>query len=139
MTSPPPERHAAADDGPSPAHDGALLRLPVSGPTWAERIPPVPHGRDVTVSFTTAAAAAEHAEPLALLGYRHVGTVEVAGVLAADPPAAVVLVPAALATAHPAWWRALRREASQAYPLAFGPVRAALRGVLALHTETAAR
>lgn len=110
--------------------DGALVRLAVRGETWAERIPPVPVGADVTVSFTDPDAALVHAEALALLGYRVVGIVAHA---LARGSAADFLVGQAVLEAHPRWWRALADQADRAFSLALGPAVASLAPVLRAH------
>jgi hypothetical protein len=115
---------------PTPAPDGALVRLLVHAGPWAEGIPPVPAGADVTVSFTDLDASLVHGEALGLLGYRLVG---LGSADASAAPSADFLVPRALMDAHPTWWRALCEQADRAYDLAFGPVAARLAGVLRAH------
>jgi hypothetical protein len=112
--------------------DGALVRLAVSGDAWAEGIPPVPAGVDVTVTFTDAEAALVHGDALGLLGYRVVG---VAPHAAAAGPAADLLIPQAALEAHPRWWRALADQAERAYSLLLGPAAASLAEVLRAHRE----
>jgi hypothetical protein len=121
-------RHATIASEPL---DGALVRLPITGDRWAEDLPPVPHGFDVTMSFSTEDAAAVHGEAVGLLGYRVVGVhTEQVG----DAPCADVLVPQALIAQRPRWWRALTARADRSYGLAFGPVRLAVAEVLQVHT-----
>ncbi len=113
------------------ALDGALVVVAVDGARWAEGLPPVPGGRDVTVAFSSADASAEHAEAVVLLGYRVVG-VRDGG---AGPPAAEFLVPRAVVEEHPAWWRGLTDHAAQVFSLAFGPVRRSIAPALAVHID----
>ena len=109
--------------------DGALVRLPIEGEHWAERLPPAPRGAHVTVSFSSPDAAGVHAEALELIGYRVVGVRPAPG----EAPYADVLVTEALITSRPRWWRALTAQADRAFGLGFGPVTAALADVLRLH------
>lgn len=111
--------------------DGALVRLAVEGPRWAERLPRVPAGFDVSVSFSTPEAAARHGAALAARGYRRAGVCrdERGGAGAyAD-----VLVRQRLLDDHPGWWRALSRQADRTFSLALGPVQARLAEVLRVH------
>jgi hypothetical protein len=109
--------------------DGALVRLSIRGERWAEHLPPAPRGTTVTVSFSSQEAAAVHAEALTLIGYHVVGV----HAAPATQPHADVLVPAALITARPRWWRALTAQAQRAFSLEFGPVASALADELRLH------
>lgn len=109
--------------------EGALLRLPIDEERWAEHVPPVPVGFEVTVSFSTEMAEVEHGEALELLGYAVVGV---------NPrltpfPSASFLVNQRLIEAHPTYWRSLAALADAAYSLALGPPLALLTDVLALH------
>ena len=117
---------------------GALVRLPVVTGAWAESIPPVPDGHVVTVSFSTAAAAEEHAEAFALLGYRVVGT----GPLDTRPPrrpadsghpVAWLVVSGGLARRHHLWWEGVRDHADGVFVLSMGPVVARFADVLRAH------
>lgn len=113
--------------------DGALVRLIVRGETWAEGVPPVPDGSDITVTFTDGDAALVHGDALGLLGYRVLGVQahrRAAGTVCAD-----FLVPQAVLEVHTTWWRALTGLADRAFSLACGPVRASLAGVLRAHLE----
>jgi hypothetical protein len=109
--------------------DGALARLVVDSEHWAEELPPVPDGHDVTVAFSTEDLAAEHAEAIEMLGYHVVGVHDQGdGFRAAD-----FLVPEALIERHPAWWRALADKAASVYVLQLGPVRRLLASALGVH------
>lgn len=110
--------------------DGALVRLPLSGDRWAEDLPPVPDGFDVSASFSSADDADVHGEALARLGYRVVGVCRTRD---GGEPCADVLVPGALIAARPRFWRALRDRADRAFGLGFGPVAVLLADVLAAH------
>lgn len=118
----------------TPPPEGVLLRLLVADGSWAEALPPVPGRHDVTVSFSCAEAAAEHAEALGLLGYRVVGvkalSSDVTGIRLAD-----FLIPPELPHEHPTWWRALADQADRAFSLALGPVLAMLGDVLEQHLQ----
>lgn len=115
---------------PSPGPpDGALLRLAIAGGRWAEDLPPVPRGRVVTVTLSSATAADEHGEALALLGYRLAGV----SPRPSDATVAEVLVPQAVIEAHPRFWRSLADRAEQAFSLAHGPVLARLDAELRVH------
>jgi hypothetical protein len=115
--------------------DGVLLRVPVGVGAWAESLPPVPGRHDVTVSFSCADAAAEHADALELLGYRVVGVRALSGDLA-DAPMADFLIPPTLPEQHPAWWGAIAGQADRAFSLALGPALAVLGDVLDCHLQT---
>lgn len=112
--------------------DGALVRLQADEEAWAERIPPVPEGHVVTVSFLDAETALVHADALGLLGYRVVG---VRSHPRAEAAGADFLVRQSVLEAHPTWWRALLAQADRAYNLAIGPVAASLADVLDAHLE----
>jgi hypothetical protein len=113
------------------ADPGALLRLPIAGGRWAEDLPPVPRGVDVTVSFSSEEAAAEHGDALALLGYRVVGVHH--PLPGAPGPCAALRVPGALIATRPRWWCALKGRADRSYALAFGPVARVFGDLLRLH------
>lgn len=128
-----------ADGGPADG-EGALVRLPARAGAWVESVPPVPDGHVVTVSFSTHAAAEEHGDAFALLGYRGVPPP------ALGPPAppsdgsgdvAWLVVSSALARAHPLWWRSVRAHADAVFPLALGPVVARYGDVLHAHLSVA--
>lgn len=120
-----PARDGRARAGTTPAVEptSALVRLPVVTGAWAESIPPVPDGHVVTVSFSSAAAAEEHAEAFALLGYR---VVEVDGegdaVTGGAGPVAWLVVSGGLAQRHPLWWDGVRGHADAVFMLSLGPV-----------------
>ncbi len=117
--------------------EGALLRLPIDVPDapgavsrpdrFAESLPPVPTGFDVTVSFSSPEVADEHGDAITLLGY------SVVGVHASATPSAMLLVTQALLEAHPTYWRSLAALADAAYSLALGPALVLLDDVLRLH------
>lgn len=109
--------------------EGALVRLTIRDERWAEHLPPAPRGSRVTVSFSSADAAAAHGEALELIGYHLVGVHPEP----ATPPHADVLVPEALIASRPRWWRALTAQAERAFGLGFGPVALAFADVLRLH------
>jgi hypothetical protein len=112
-----------------PHHDdpGALVRLPVSDGPWAESLPPVPDGHRVTVSFSSPALAEEHGEAVGLLGY-----VVVPGPDEGEQ-VAWLLVPAALARAHPRWWTTIRSRSDAVYRMAMGPVLRRFAALLRAH------
>jgi hypothetical protein len=109
--------------------EGALLRLPIDEERWAEHLPPVPVGYEVTASFSTELAAVEHGEALELLGYSVVGV----NPRLSPVPSASLLVRQQLIEAHPTYWRSLAALSDAAYSLALGPPLALLTDVLALH------
>lgn len=115
--------------------DGVLARLVVTDGPWAEGIPPVPSGFDVTVSFNHDALADEHGEALQLLGYRVVPTPP--GTVTDPSPVADFLIGEALLEQHPTYWRAFATQATRAYNLAFGPAAALVADVVAAHTTIA--
>jgi hypothetical protein len=127
-------RHGGAAGllAPSRRRDGVLARLQVTAGPWAENIPPVPDGFDVTVSFGSEALVHEHGEALELLGYRVVGTPETVTPL---PPVADFLISEALLEQRPMYWRALASQAARAYNLAFGPAAALVADIVAAHTR----
>lgn len=110
--------------------DRALLRLPVTPGPWAEALPPVPDGHEVTVSFSAPGAHAEHGGTLALLGYRVVADTPRAGVGAGT---AWMVVTAEAAASHPRWWAGVRAVADAVYRLGLGPVRAWAGPILRAH------
>jgi hypothetical protein len=113
----------------SPPPDGMLLRLPVSPGPWAEGLPPVPEGADVTVAFSRRAAWAEHEEALRLLGYRVVGVHDGATL----DSAADFLIARPVLRTFPRWALALNERATRTYDLAMGPVAVLLADALAVH------
>lgn len=120
---------ARPDDMPRSVPDGALLRLPIDEPHWAEQLPPVPAGFEVTASFSSAATADEHGEALELLGYTLVG------VHVSPTRSAMLLVGQTLLETHPTYWRTLAALADAAYSLSLGPAVMLLHDVLRLHTS----
>jgi hypothetical protein len=104
----------------------------ISGEAWAEGIPPVPEGSDITVTFTDPDASLVHGDALALLGYRVLG---VQAHAAARGPVADFLVPQHALEQHTTWWRALADQSERAFSLALGPVLASLEEVLRAHLE----
>ena len=119
----------------SAASDRALVRLPVAPGPWAEALPPVPDGREVTVSFASAGLELEHTATLELLGYRMVGHTPRAG---APAGSAWMLVDAEVAAAHPRWWAGVRACADAVYRVALGPVRAWAEPITAAHDRALA-
>lgn len=125
-------RTAAAPDsrGPAgPTEPGILLRIPAPDDGWIDRLPPAPDGADITVSLTDPTAAIRHAARLAELGYLPVGSAALAG----DLRWADLLVPRAVLDEDPSWRLRLTVEGLRVYDAALGPVRLALRSVLAAH------
>jgi hypothetical protein len=114
--------------------DGALVRLSVDGDAWAEGVPPVPEGVEITVTFTDAEAALVHADALTQLGYRVMG-VQPHGL--AKAAAADFLVPQDVLESRSTWWRALAGQADRAFSLAAGPVLSSLGSILRLHSAVA--
>ncbi len=96
-------------------------------------LPPVPAGHVVTASVSTGSLACLLDE-LELRGYRRVG-VHAALLGASDIEVVDLLVPASLPHASPGWWSAAVSCAEHVFRLEFGPVRAALRELLAAHTQ----
>ncbi|HUH08089.1 MAG TPA: hypothetical protein VML96_09810 [Egibacteraceae bacterium] len=113
--------------------DGALVRLTVRGPAWAEGLPPVPEGQRVSVSFSSPDAAAEHSDALAMLGYRLVG-LRPAAAQDGDGTADFLVIQELL-DAYPAWWRALAEQADRIYSLQMGPVLSLLGAALGPHLD----
>jgi hypothetical protein len=120
----------------SAASDRALVRLPVVPGPWAEALPPVPNGREVTVSFSSPGARLEHAATLELLGYRVVGDTP-----RPDTPdgTAWMLVASEVAAGHPRWWAGVRACADAVYRTAMGPVRAWAEPITRAHDHAPAR
>ncbi|MGI8872978.1 MAG: hypothetical protein ACR2KP_01355 [Egibacteraceae bacterium] len=125
-------RAARNRGGPPPRPpDGVLLRVLVSAADAWAGFPTAPEDSDVSVSFSTPAAAND-AEALEALGYRAVGVV--AGDGSAEP-AADFLVSQAVIERHPHWWRSLAERSDRAFSLAMGPVQTAFAEVLRTHRE----
>ena len=108
-----------------------LVRLTVESGPWAEDIPPVPAGFDVTVSFGSETVADEHRDALELLGYTVVDVAVPADL--SIPGIADFLVLHDLMEQHPTYWRSLAVRADRAYHLALGPAAAAVAEVVAQH------
>lgn len=124
-----------AGRGPLSLPEGALLGVGVEA-SWTDDIPPVPAGRTVTVSVSSARVADRDGPALRALGYRVVG-------VGADPAAdrtgaALFLVRQDVAAAHPTWWRALADRAERVHNLAHGPVAAVFAAALRRHVEALA-
>lgn len=116
--------------------DGALFRLSVDVPRWAEAVPPVPGGHRVTVTFSDAEAEAEHGDALALLGYRVLGVAATPEGLPPDAGRyADVLVGEALLATHHRWAKAMAALATRIWRLEHGPVRLVLGATLAAHAQ----
>lgn len=113
---------------PARGLDGALLRVAV---TALEGFPRAPAGTDVSVSFTSAAAATA-GPALDGLGYRTVG---VSAREAEAEALADFVVAHAVIEQHPRWWEAVAGRAEHAHHLALGPVQEAFAEVLRAHRE----
>lgn len=125
-------RPARNRGGPPPRPpDGVLLRVLVPAADGWAGFPAVPEDSDVSVSFSTPAAARD-AEALESLGYRAVG---IAPGEAAAAPAADFLVTQAVIERHPHWWRSLAERSDRVFSLAMGPVQSAFAEVLRTHRE----
>lgn len=96
-------------------------------------LPRVPAGHVVTASVSTGSIVCLLDE-LELRGYRGAG-VHAALLGASDMEVVDLLVPAALPHASPHWWSAAVACAEHVFRLEFGPVRAALRELLAAHAQ----
>ena len=112
--------------------DAVLTRVVVPNGPWAEDVPPVPAGFDVTVSFGSQDLADEHSDALALLGYRVIRVPPASAVPL--PPVADFLVSLGLIEEHPTYWRSLAGRGARAYDLRMGPAAAAVADVVAAHT-----
>lgn len=99
-------------------------------------LPPVPAGHVVTASVSSGSLVGLLVE-LELRGYRGVG-VHPAVLEAPDVDVIDLLVPAILPREAPNWWSAALARAERVFRLEFGPVRAALRQLLAAHARGAA-
>jgi hypothetical protein len=111
-----------------------LLRIAITSPTWAEAVPPVPQGADITVAFSDPEVEAEHADAVAQLGYRPVGAVDVEPI---DLPAAEFLIPRSACDRWPVWRDELLHAGGQVWDLGFGPAAALLRHRLVVHRAAA--
>lgn len=110
-----------------------LLRIAITSPTWAEVVPPAPAGVDVTVAFSDPEVEAEHADAVAFLGYRTVGSIDIEPV---ELPSADFLIPRSACDRWPVWRDELLRSGGKVWDLAFGPAAALLRHSLAVHRPT---
>lgn len=102
--------------------DCLLIRLPITPGSWAEDIPPVPHGFQATLVFGDLKDAADHAEAMGVLGY----TVAGVGIDADDAsatPFADIMIERRLANAHPRWRDGLVLNGAKVYDLSMGPVQ----------------
>ncbi len=116
-----------------PEMDGALFRLPVDRPQWAEAVPPVPAGHRVTVTFSDADVEAEHGDALVLLGYRVLGVVPSAPANPQPGGYADLHVGEALLTSHRRWAGAVAALATRIWRLDHGPVRLVFASTIAVH------
>jgi hypothetical protein len=110
------------------------VEIAIQDGAWLDRLPPAPGGAEATpftLSFDDLELAARDRTAVTDLGYLVVGTGRVGHVT----DVAHLLVPHEAAERHPRWWRALLAGASRVYDMQFGPVRMALREVLAVHRE----
>lgn len=125
-----PHQTSGPDGGGAAAPQAvAVVRLPVDGTDWADNLPPVPAGHDVSVSFTETASWAHHGPVLDRLGYR---VVDRAGDGSVGEWVDMVVYDD-LPGAHPSWWRAVTTLADRVLPLAFGPAAMACADVLTAH------
>ena len=119
----------------APQVDGVLVRFVVPDGPWAEDLPPVPDGFEVTVTFGSENVAHEHAEALTLLGYT---VVELPPNLQlAISHVADFLVSAELMERHPTYWRSVAGRAARAYHLALGPAAALVADIVDVHVRGA--
>lgn len=121
---------------PSAPPEGVLVRVGVEA-RWTDDIPPVPRGRPVTATLSSARAVARDGAALASLGYTVVGQAE--DPAAGRAGAALFFVPRAVAEEHGAWWRALADRADQVLSPHHGPVAALYGAVLSAHLDGAER
>lgn len=132
-----PLRHGRDDDGvvemrAATSKPPFLLRVPIDDPRWAEALPPVPDGADVTVVFSDPEVEAEHADAVSLLGYRVVGALAAT----AQPEASAdLLIPRAAVDRWPVWRDGLLTAGGRVYDLSFGPVAHALADAIAAHGQ----
>lgn len=96
-------------------------------------LPRVPPGHVVTASVSSSSLVGLLVE-LELRGYRSVG-VHPAVLGAPDVNVIDLLVPATLPDEAPTWWSAAVSCAEHVFRLEFGPVRVALRQLLAAHAR----
>lgn len=121
-------------DRVAPPPGAVLVRVLADGPEWLDHLPAVPGGDVVTASVSDVALRPTGPEQLADRGYRVVGVLQPR---APGTRTAVVdlLVEAAVAQRHPAWWRQLLEIADTAYDLRLGPVQRALGPQISLHVR----
>lgn len=130
-----PLRHGRRDDAVVALRSTAspppfLLRIPITSPTWAEALPPLPDGARVTVVFSDEDAEGEHADAVALLGYRVAGSLRAR---AQAIPTADLLIPRRAVDRWPVWRDGLLAAGGRVYDLSFGPVARALAEEIAAH------
>lgn len=120
----------SAHGSPLPS-DSTMLRIVVDGPGWAAQLPAVPEGYVVTATVSSLELISDRG-PLEERGYRFAGIVRTS-VLPPGVETVDLVVPAALAADHPAWWHSAASCADRAFPLAFGPVLRALADLIRVH------
>lgn len=111
-----------------------LVRIPVTAPDWAESLPPMPDGADITVAFSDADVEAEHGDAVALLGYLSVGAIPT---LADMPPSIDLLMPRAAADRWPRWRDEVLSSGGRVWDLAFGPVAMMMASTVGVHERSA--
>lgn len=111
-----------------------MLRV-LAEPDRPLTLPSVPAGHVVTASVSSPSLVGLLVE-LELRGYRGVG-VHPAPLGRPDVEVVDLLVPPTLPRTSPRWWSAAVSCAEHVFRLEFGPVRAALRELLAAHEEVA--
>lgn len=117
---------------PSAPPEGVLVRVGVEA-RWTDDIPPVPRGRRVTATLSSARAVDRDGPALASLGYTVVGQAD--DPAAGRAGAALFLVLRDVAEQHAAWWRALAGRADQVLSPHHGPVAAVYAPVLGAHLD----
>lgn len=116
----------------APPPGAVLVRVRADGPTWIDRLPPVPDGHLVTVSVSDVALREVPSADLLRCGYRIVG-IHPWRAATDDHGAVDLLVTAPLIEAQPRWWRDLVAVADRAFDLRLGPVQRVLGQEIALH------
>ena len=111
----------------APPPGALLVRVATTGPSWIDRLPPVPGQHEITVSLSDPTQREIPSARLAASGYRIVGchpnhtdTVD-------------LLVPAAVIADHREWWREVLAVADRAFDLRLGPVQRILGAEISLH------